>query len=142
MYSDRDQLFILPDQTLINQASGKFARRIFIAILHEPAAAQNLQFLSKILTAAGLNLEKDCLLAEVELDQQGALFPALKEKQAEYILVFGLAGNQLGINTVCPKYQAFNFYGVNFLFADPLSQLEPDKTLKAKLWQALQALFL
>ncbi|MBL7774554.1 MAG: hypothetical protein JNK89_01040 [Saprospiraceae bacterium] len=57
-------------------------------------------------------------------------------------MVFGLQPFEIGINIQCPLYQPVEFYGATFLFADTLAALEPDKTLKTRLWQALQQLFL
>jgi hypothetical protein len=142
MYSKRDFLFSIPENSMLEQAKGGFAKRVFVAIQSEPAFPENINFLSKILTAAGLNLEQDTMFAELDPDPKTSFLPLVKEKQAECILVFGITPKQLGLNINCPLYQPFDFYGTTFLFADSLSRLEPDKTLKAKLWQALQQLFL
>ena len=142
MYSERDLLFSIPDKSLLSLATGSFAKRIFVVAQSEPAFPQSSQFLTKILTAAGINLEKDTLFAELKEQDQFSFLPVIKERHATHILVFGIAPKQLGLNANCLKYQPFDFYGSTFLFADQLSLLEPDKSLKAKLWQALQQLFL
>lgn len=142
MYSASDLLFRIPDKSVLEKASGGFARRIFVLALQEPDYPGGIDFLSKILTAARLNLEKDTLFAVIEPTEAPALLPAITQKQAQTILVFGLPLSQLGIQAEIPLYQPQIFYGTTFLCADKLSILEPDKNRKGKLWQALQHLFL
>ena len=142
MYSATDVVFQIPDESVLEKASGGFARRVFVAVLQEPAYPGGIDFLSKILTAARLNLEKDTLFAAIGATENLALLPAITQKQAQTILVFGLPLPQLGIRADIPLYQPQSFYGATFLCADQLSVLEPDKNRKGKLWQALQQLFL
>lgn len=100
------------------------------------------EFLVKILAAAHINMEKDTLMAEIKGSEAVSLLPVLKEKQPEYILVFGLAPSDVCLSIDAPLYKPFAFYGATWLFAEPLSVLEPDKTRKGLLWRALQQLFL
>ena len=142
MFSDTDLLFRVPEKSVLEGVSGEFARNVALLVLAEPEFPGNWPFLTKVLAAAQLNLEKDTLFAEIHPDDRVTFLPLIKEKHPGHILVFGLLPNQLGFNIDMPLYQPQHFYGSAFLFADRLSTLEPDKALKAKLWQALRLLFL
>lgn len=138
MFSPHDLLFLVPERSPLDFASGQFARRILVVVAAEP---DRVDFLSKILAAAQLNLQQDTLLAEIPPATRVALLPALKAKQPAQVLVFGLDPQTLGLSLNVPLYQAFNFYNATFLFAERLSLLEPDKTRKGLLWRALQIIF-
>lgn len=142
MFSDSDLLFRLPENTILPRLGGDFARQIAILVLAEPDAPGNLPFLSKVLAAARLNLEKDTAFAEIQPGECVSFLPILKDKHATHLLVFGLSPAQLGLAVEMQLYQAQIFYGATFLWADRLSVLEPDKTRKGQLWQALQRIFL
>ncbi|TNE55865.1 MAG: hypothetical protein EP344_13050 [Bacteroidetes bacterium] len=142
MYTEQDQIFLIPEQSIQDIAKGGFARRVFVASLSEPAFPAHTGFLEKILAAAGLNLEKDTLFAEIPEQKPFSFLSVIREKQAERVLVFGVPPKQLGLQTNTRLYQPFSFYGVSFLFADALSVLAQNKTLKSQLWQALQLMFL
>lgn len=142
MFSESDLLYRLPEKSILSDASGQFAKRIAIVTRCEPEHPENHSFLTKVLAAAQLHLAQDALFMEATPDTPFSFLPLIKAKQAEYILVFGLSPNQLGLGISIPAYQPQVFYGATFLFADKLSELEPDKIRKTKLWQALQHLFL
>ena len=142
MYSEQDLLFNIPEKSILKIAHGNFARRVFVASLSEPDFPENTAFLEKVLKAAGMDLEKDTLFAEITEIEQYSFLPLVKEKQTEYVLVFGIPANHLGLHVNMPLYQPISFYTTTFLFADKLSTLVADKNMKAKLWQSLQLLFL
>ena len=142
MFSPDDLLFLVPEQPLTERAAGGFARRIFVLSLAETEHPANRDFLVKILAAAHINLEKDTLFAEIPGQEAVSFLPVRVRKHPEFALVFGLSPAQIGLSVDAPLYQPFAFYGVSWLFAEALSILEPDKNRKAKLWLALQQMFL
>ena len=142
MFSEKELLYKMPEQSVLNLATGGFTRRVLVLTYFEPDAPHNRDFLIKILAAAGLNLETDTLFAEIPAGKPVSLLPAIKEKHAEIILIFGLHMAQLGFSIDFPLYHIQSFYGTTILIADPLSVLEPDKLRKGKLWESLQQLFI
>lgn len=142
MFSPEDLLFIAPERTPLEFATGQFARRILVILPDEPEEPGRDDFLRKVFAAAQINLGQDALLAAVPTDTPMSILPALREKQPAQVLVFGLSPKTLGLTLNVPFYQPFAFYGATFLFAEKISLLEPDKTRKAHLWRALQTLFL
>ncbi|MBK8556653.1 MAG: hypothetical protein IPL65_13180 [Lewinellaceae bacterium] len=101
-----------------------------------------MQFLTKVLAAVQINLEQDTLFVPLKQGETHGIAAALKAKQPERVLVFGLPPLALQLNLQVPKYQPFDFYNCSWLWADTLAQIEQDKALKTRLWQALQQLFL
>ncbi len=142
MFSEGDLIFRIPEQSILEKARGGFKRLIWVLVAERQGQPDSTGFLSKILTATQLNLEKDTLFVEIPTDKPTSVLPALKEKHGEFVLVFGLSPADIGLKANIPAYQPYLFYGSTFLFADALSVLEPDKTLKGKLWQGLQQMFL
>lgn len=142
MFSERDLLFRIPEHSILEGARGGFAKQVWVLSGGAPNQPGALDFLSKVLTAARLNLERDTLFVDVSGHAPLSILPALKEKPGEYILVFGLTPAEIGLAAEIPRYIPYPFYGSTFLFADALATLEPDKVLKGKLWQALQQIFL
>lgn len=142
MYSPDDLVFLTPERSFLQAAKGAFARKVFVLFLQEPDFPGNRDFLIKILAAAQVNLEKDTFWVETVASSAPAPAGAFAQKKPDHVLVFGLTPAQVGLKIEAPLYQPMLFYGVNWLFADPLSVLEPDKQRKGLLWKALQQIFL
>lgn len=141
MFSPDELIFNAPERSVSELSAGQFARRVWVLALAEPDIS-NTEFLTKVLAAAQLNLEKDTLFAEIPSYLPLHFSTDLKRKEPEQVLVFGLTPSQLGLKTEFPLYKPTGFYGVTWLFADALSVLEPDKNRKGQLWSALQQMFL
>lgn len=142
MLLSNELLFFTAEKSALAEAEGGFARRVAVLALEEPGAAANRDFLAKVLTAASLNLAQDALLAEIPAGESRALAPDLTERRPNQVLVFGLSPAQLGLSFEVQAYQPLAFYGCQWLFADKLSALEPDKAKKTQLWSALKQMFL
>lgn len=141
MFITDELLFAVPERTIESFAEGRYTRQILVLALEETLPG-NREFLTKILGAAQLSLTDDCLLAQVPDGEPLSAPQFIREKQPAQVLVFGLIPSQLGLTVQVPLYQATEFYGTTWLFADALSVLEPDKAKKGQLWTALKALFL
>jgi hypothetical protein len=134
--------FHVPDQSVFHQSEGGFARRVLILASAKGDEAASRAFLEKVLSAAKIELATDALLAKVAPEGAARLFPDFSLQQPAFVLVFGLAPAQLGLRLDVPLYQPFAFSGAQWLFADALPTLEPDRAKKSQLWAALQAMFL
>jgi hypothetical protein len=142
MFVTDELLFVLPERAVESLAEGRFDRQVLVLALDENAAPGNRDFLTKILGAAQLDLNRDCLFAQLPGDEPFSMPRFIREKHPAQVLVFGLPTAQLGLTAQIPLYQTVEFYGAQWLFADALSTLEPDKAKKGLLWTALKALFL
>lgn len=142
MFSENDKVYQIPEKSLADISAGGFAKRVLIVACAEPAHPGTLDFLKKVLLAAGLDLDRDTSFAEVPETEEMSFLPMFKLKQPASVLVFGLSPKQLGLNAQIPLYQPTPFYGATFLFSEKRSVLEPDKTRKTNLWQALKQVYL
>lgn len=143
MFSPDELIFIAPERSASEFSQGGFASRVWVLALEEPDfSAANKAFLAKVLTAANLNLEKDTLFAEIPASERLRFSADLQKKQPERVLVFGLPPAQLGLTIESQFYKPVAFCGADWLFADALSKLEPDKNRKSQLWSALKQMFL
>ncbi|MEO6039990.1 MAG: hypothetical protein ABIQ93_16375 [Saprospiraceae bacterium] len=143
MYSPDDLLFLTPDQSIFESAVGEFARQVLVISLADPvAAANNRNFLTKVLSAARLNLDQDALFVELPTGKPVGLLLDTRRKKPDHILVFGVPASQLGLNMSILAYQPFLFQQMTFLFADALPVLEMDQGKKGELWTALKTMFL
>jgi hypothetical protein len=142
MFNEDELIYLAPEQSVLEGAEGSFARKALILVQAEPEFAGNRDFLTKVLSAVQLDLERDALLATATPGTALRLMPDLRKNQTEYVLVFGIPPAQLGLNIETSLYRTVFFYGIHWLFADKLSALEPDRAKKGLLWTALKQLFL
>jgi len=143
MYSPDDLLLLAPDQSVLTTATGEFARQLLVLSLADAEASVNNRFfLTKVLVAAQLNLDRDALFVEVPATQPVGLLMDIRRKKPDHILVFGLPAAQLGLSINVQLYQPFEFRQMTFLFADALPALEQNKEKKGQLWTALKTMFL
>lgn len=142
MFHSEELFFVLPESDMLHLAEGLFAKRVLIVVREEPQAPGNKDFLGKILAAANLSLAADTRLITVPETHPLAISRILRTQQTEKVLVFGLTPAQLGLRIEAPYYTPLHFYGLEWLFSEPLSLLEPDKSKKGLLWTGLKQLFL
>lgn len=141
MYSDRDLIFIAPEESLLSRAEGGYARRILILVRTDESAENGRFFLQKVLAAAQLSLERDVLLAEWP-ENKAFSMASVFNKQPEFVFVFGFSPRECGLEIEWPMYEPLVFRNIQFLFADSLKMLEPDKNRKGRLWSILKMWFL
>ncbi len=143
MYSPDDLILLAPDQSLFANAKGEFARQLLVISLADvTATANNRFFLTKVLSAARLNLDQDALFVELPAGQPIGLLMDIRQKKPDHILIFGVEAAQLGLNMTILPYQPFVFRHMTFLFADALPVLEQNKEKKTQLWTALKSMFM
>lgn len=142
MFTPKELIFVAPSLLPNDIANGRFAKGIWVLAVAEPAQAENLDFLKKVLAAAQLDLERDTLFAEIPLGEPVDMAATLRIKPADKVLVFGIPPEQLGLHIQAAAFQPVAFYGTTWLFADALSVLAPDKVKKGLLWTALKGMFL
>lgn len=140
MFATEELVFRVAEVPVTDLAKGNFTKKILILALSEPNNPGNIEFVTKILSAAGLALSEDTLFAEITAGTAVNCFAGLPERP-KFILVFGLQPAQVGLKALAQPYQPFTINGCTWLFSDALSVLEPDRAKKGKLWEALKALF-
>jgi hypothetical protein len=122
--------------------SGKNDRRILIGFLDEQRADLEV-FLKKIITAAKINFDSDCLIlrGDAEILTLPSFSQLRSQHKIEKVVLFGIKGKDMGINIQTPIYIPFEFNRCQFLFADKLSMIENSLERKKALWSGLQTIF-
>jgi hypothetical protein len=137
-------VYNIPNSANFNETvSGSNERRILIAFLDEQRPELE-SFLKKIISAAKLEFEKDCLILRGHTDKSALpTFAQIKSAyKIEKAVLFGITGRDLGFNIESPLYIPFEFNHCQFLFIDKLSNIENSVEKKKALWHGLQTLFL
>ena len=98
-------------------------------------------YLAKILQAINLNLDGVDLL-NIYGSEQLDFRPTLNTKKVHHLISFGVPFLRINLDFMMNVYDPKRIKGVNFLFADRLSVIEPDGTLRRQLWAALKSVFL
>ena len=134
---------ISDSENIRSVVSGDNARHILIGFLDEQRDELET-FLKKIITAAKIDIEKDCLILRGDAENVSLpSFAQLKSKsKIKKLVLFGINGKDLGFNIETHLYIPFAFNNCQFLFADKLSVIENSQERKKALWSGLQTLFL
>ena len=117
---------------------GNFSKGILV--IHEEANlnAEVMDMLVKMLNACGHSMSEVGLLAAENLENRS--MEEFKALNAHVVLKFGRIKhpiNQLPISS----YEIHTEEETEYLFADSLTSISEDKTLKRQLWTSLQLLF-
>jgi hypothetical protein len=141
MFPTGELVFRSADSTINGLSEGLYGKNMLVLALAEADSAANKLFLAKVLSAANLNLDSDALFSEVPVGEPINCFVGLPARP-KFILVFGLSPAQVGLQAAIQPYQVAHLHQVTWLFADAVSQLEPDREKKGKLWSVLKEIFL
>ena len=120
------------------QVIGNFTKGILV--LHEESSLNSevMDMLVKMLNACGHSMTEVGLLAAESLENRSMEdFQALN---AHVVLKFGRVKHPLNQLPVTP-YEIHTEGETEYLFADALTSISEDKTLKRQLWTTLQLLF-
>lgn len=96
--------------------------------------------LENILKATGHSITETDILNFSTLSSSDAR-AVLVTKSTNYFITFGVPLIKLQLDLLLPPYTPKYIEGIWFLLADPLSVIDADKTLKKRLWLALQKMF-
>ncbi len=141
MFSESDLLFMPTDSEGLVVPTGDYAQKIAIVLGDSDFAAAQ-PFLEKMLGAAQKQLLTDTLVLQVANHASRVnIMQYLRPRQPEQVFVFGLSPAQICLNIEVSAYQPVFFQNAQFVFADSLAVLEPNKDLKAKLWTAMRVVF-
>ncbi len=137
------QIFPTPElNEFSGQLTGTNARQVLVGFFDEQSDEREA-YLTKIMSAAKLNLSEDCLILRGSLDTRFPSFAQMHQANAfKQAVLFGIKPSDLGLNLEIPPYQPVVFNHCTFLFVDKISAIEPSKERRAALWTCLQRMFL
>jgi hypothetical protein len=117
---------------------GNFEKGVLILIEEDSLRPEVMEMLVKMLNAVGHSMNEVGLIHSHTLDMRS--MKDLKNLNAHTILKFGRI--QHPINSVpANQYEVYAEEDVQYLFAEALTSISEDNSLKKKLWGALQILF-
>ncbi len=136
------KIFQISDtEKFLESLSGEGQKGILVVILDE-GLPEGIVFLKRILGSIKVDLEKDVLLFRAA--PQGVLptVAQLKSISAfDKVFIFGVTPQRMGFTFEFPMYKRLILNDCQYVFANKLSFLEPNKQAKNDLWKQLQLIF-
>ncbi len=136
MFSDKELILKPDEKSLKIKVSGEGKKGIFLYVTHESEIESLILFLSKILEALKIDLEKDTYLSILKPEDNLSFFQTFRKPK--HIFLFGTKPNQLGLNVNFNPYRVVQVNGVKVLKSDTLSSIQKDEKLKRLLWNCLK----
>ncbi|MEY3052233.1 MAG: hypothetical protein RLY31_2018 [Bacteroidota bacterium] len=103
--------------------------------------ADLVDFLRKVLSAVGLDMEKDAARFVLTEPHRTWLWGYQAGGVWSRALLFGIPALRLGMNAEVEAFRPLSLEGRRLLFAPPLSVVTRDAGLKRSLWAGMQPLF-
>ena len=125
--------------TILKHCKGDNAKGIFL--LYNISEAEQIPFLSKILAAVQLDMQRDVIALASTNAQSFSLSDVNTDLLIKKVIVFGFMPPHIGLQVQFQKYQLYTIGQIQYLFADSLEVIESTKANKTLLWGALQKMF-
>lgn len=117
---------------------GNFSKGLLVLHEEEILTDDVMEMLVKMVKACGHSMTEVGMLASSVLENRS--MEEFQNLNAHTVLKFGRIKHP--INAIPTRlYEVYSEKGTEYLFADSLSEISEDKTLKQKLWTSLQVLF-
>jgi len=101
---------------------------------------KQLTFLTKLLTACNLNLA-DVAILNFHNHRSSDFEKILQHFRPKVVLLFDTGPGEFGMPMIFPQFQVQGYKDAVFVSSPSLETIEPDKTLKGKLWVCLKKIF-
>ena len=101
---------------------------------------KQLSFLTKLLAACNLNLA-DVAVLNFQDHNSSAFNEIINYFKPKVVLLFDVEPGEFGLPMIFPQFQVQGYKDVVFVSSPSLDVIEPDKSLKGKLWVCLKKIF-
>ena len=101
---------------------------------------KQLSFLTKLLAACNLNLA-DVAVFNFQDHNASEFYEILNFFNPKVVLLFDVEPGQFGLPMIFPQFQVQGYKDAIFVSSPSLEVIEPDKSLKGKLWVCLKKIF-
>lgn len=101
---------------------------------------KQLSFLTKLLAACNLNLA-DVAILNFQDHNSSAFNEILNYFKPKVVLLFDVEPGEFGLPMIFPHFQVQGYKDAMFVSSPALNIIEPDKSLKGKLWVSLKKIF-
>jgi hypothetical protein len=103
-------------------------------------ADKQLSFLTKLLAACNLNLA-DVAIFNFQKHNSSEFNEILNFFKPKIVLLFAIEPGEFGLPMIFPQFQVQGYRDAVFVSSPSLDVIEPDKSLKGKLWVCLKKIF-
>lgn len=117
---------------------GNFTKGLLVVHEENDLPEEVMDMLVKMINAVGRSMNEVGLVSSPTLE--GRTLEEFQALNAHIILKFGRIKHPINAVPAIP-YEVYTDDETQYLFADALSQISEDNTMKRKLWNALQVLF-
>ena len=101
---------------------------------------RQLSFLTKLLAACNLNLA-DVAIFNFQDHNSSEFNEILNYFKPKVVLLFAVEPAEFGLPMIFPQFQVQGYKDAIFVSSPSLEVIEPDKSLKGKLWVCLKKIF-
>jgi len=101
---------------------------------------KQLSFLTKLLAACNLNLA-DVAVFNFQDHNASEFYEILNFFNPKVVLLFDVEPSVFGLPMIFPQFQVQGYKDAVFVSSPSLEVIEPDKSLKGKLWVCLKKIF-
>lgn len=101
---------------------------------------KQLSFLTKLLAACNLNLA-DVAVLNFQDHNSSEFNEILNYFKPRVVLLFDVEPGEFGLPMIFPQFQVQGYKDTMFVSSPALNVIEPDKSLKGKLWVCLKKVF-
>ena len=122
---------------------GENKKRILVVVRYADAIhipEKQLSFLTKLLAACNLNLA-DVAVLNFQDHKTSKFNEILDYFKPKVVLLFDIEPGEFGLPMIFPQFQVQAYKDTMFVASPSLETIEPDKTLKGKLWVCLKKIF-
>ena len=122
---------------------GENKKKTLIGVRHADAVIipdKQLSFLTKLLAACNLNLA-DVAILNFQEHNSSEFNEILNYFKPKVVLLFDVGPGEFGLPMIFPQFQVQGYKDAVFVASPSLETIEPDKSLKGKLWVCLKKIF-
>jgi hypothetical protein len=101
---------------------------------------KQLSFLTKLLAACNLNLA-DVAILNFQDHNSSEFNEIINFFKPKVVLLFAVEPGEFGLPMIFPQFQVQGYKDAMFVSSPSLDVIEPDKSLKGKLWVCLKKIF-
>jgi len=138
---DYDLFPLATPENIQSQVEGSANKKLLLLLNQSDQQPELIAFLTKILGAVKYDLSQDAGLLVVTPATQLSLVAYCRHASMEQVIIFGLSPKDLMLNINVVKNQPLSMSGVQFLFTDPLAEMQNNAALKKPFWGAMQGMF-
>lgn len=135
------QIFVTSEADDLPEMSGQNHKKLLLVVEREDYTDETKTLLTKIIQAVGFDLAEDALLLQLDSDRAISIPQVRSLHEIDSLICFGMPLSRLGIHLQIPTYQITASALGQLLLADSLQHITQQKSAKAALWKALQAMF-